>query len=505
MELKELLRYDPITIQCHDNPDADAIASGYGLYLYFCSKGKECRLIYSGRNEIQKSNLVLMLRELNIPISYIPADRMQVPVKGLLITVDCQYGAGNVTRFEAENTAIIDHHQIEITNVPLSEIRPGLGSCATLIWQMLKDEGFEINNDQNLGTALYYGLYTDTNQFAELYNPLDMDAVDGLPHDQYMITYFKNCNISLKELDIAGLAMLRYSYNEDYRFAVVHSQACDPNILGLISDFLLQVDCFGCCVVFAENGDGFKYSVRSCVREVNAGELAAYLGEGIGSGGGHYEKAGGFIKKSRFEETYKGQHADVYFNNRMVQYFNDFDLVYAEKYEADTSRMKCYVKKDLPIGFCRAKDILPNGSAITVRTIEGDMDLTITDDLYIMIGIRGEVYPIREEKFNISYTILEGEYVFDECVIEPQYEPTFKNRITGEVYKLTAFAHKCMAKSSGRIYAGRLERGVKVFTAWDKNRYMLGKKGDYLAVRVDDVHDIYVIEGKIFDLTYREV
>ena len=36
MMLDELLGYDRITIQCHDNPDADAIASGFGLY---CSMG----------------------------------------------------------------------------------------------------------------------------------------------------------------------------------------------------------------------------------------------------------------------------------------------------------------------------------------------------------------------------------------------------------------------------------------------------------------------------------
>ena len=35
MMLDELLGYDRVTIQCHDNPDADAIASGFGLYCFF--------------------------------------------------------------------------------------------------------------------------------------------------------------------------------------------------------------------------------------------------------------------------------------------------------------------------------------------------------------------------------------------------------------------------------------------------------------------------------------
>ena len=42
MYLNELDQYDSITIQAHDNPDADAIASGYALYVYFQAKGKKC-------------------------------------------------------------------------------------------------------------------------------------------------------------------------------------------------------------------------------------------------------------------------------------------------------------------------------------------------------------------------------------------------------------------------------------------------------------------------------
>ena len=117
MKLQELDKYNPITIQCHDNPDADAIASGFGLYCYFRAKGKDVDLVYSGPNLMKKSNLVLMRDKLNIPIDYIPVEDEPVYRPGLLITVDCQYGAGNVTRLEADTVAIIDHHQVEIEDV----------------------------------------------------------------------------------------------------------------------------------------------------------------------------------------------------------------------------------------------------------------------------------------------------------------------------------------------------------------------------------------------------
>ncbi len=502
--LKDLESFEQITIQCHDNPDADAIASGYGLYCYFTDKGKKADLVYSGKNQIQKSNLCGMIRELKIPIQYVePMPEGRVYRPGLLITVDCQYGAGNVTGLTGDTIAIIDHHQQEITDVELTTLNSKLGSCATLVWKMLKDAGYTVTDQNNLGTALYYGLYTDTNQFSEIHNPLDMDMKEEIPYDIAMITMFRNSNLTLRELEIAGIAMIRSSYNDDYRFAVIKAQPCDPNILGLISDFLLQVDIVNTCVVFNETGDGYKFSVRSCVREVNASELAAYLAEGMGSGGGHFEKAGGFISLKKYEEQYPTLHAEAFFNNRMTEYFDSFDLIYAEEYEPDTTGMKLYEKRQIPIGYVKADEVLPVGTPITIRTLEGDMDLRIEEDLYILIGIKGEVYPNHREKFLRTYEASEEKYVYDKENME--YEPTIKNRAHGTDLTLTDYARFCTPTGVVQIFAKPIEKGVKVFTSWDREKYMLGKPGDYLAVRNDDRRDVYVIEKEIFLKTYDEV
>lgn len=331
-----------------------------------------------------------------------------------------------------------------------------------------------------------------------------MDMRDDLAFDAGLINYFKNSNLSLKELEIAGVALIRYSFNEDYNFAVIKAQPCDPNILGLISDFLLQVDVITSCLVFNENADGYKFSVRSCIREVNASELASYLCEGIGSGGGHYEKAGGFVSKKLYEKHYPTLHPEAYFNNRMNQYFDSFDLIYAADYDIDTSDMKKYSKKKIPIGFVKADEVLPAGTPITIRTLEGDVDMTIEDDLYIMIGIKGEVYPNRRAKFEKSYQVLPDKYVFETYALSADYVPTIKNRNDGSTLHLTDYARACVPTGQVHIHARELTRGVKVFTAWDKSKYMLGKPGDFLAVRCEDRHDIYVVERDIFGKTYEE-
>ena len=502
MKIKDLEKYNPITIQCHDNPDADALGSGYGLYCYFKDMGKDVRLIYSGRNKIRKANLVLLVDRLNIPIEYIEPSADVPSFKGLLITVDCQYGAGNVTRFDAEEVAIIDHHQVEIEDVALSMIYPNLGSCSTLVWSILNDADYNITDDNGLGTALYYGLYTDTNQFSELHSPLDRDARDKIPYNNSLITTFRNSNLSLAEWEIAGIAMMQYYYDEKYRYAVIKSKPCDPNILGIISDFLLQVDGVDTCVVFNENTDGYKFSVRSCVRETNAGELAGFLSKKIGSGGGHFEKAGGFISKKLYEEKHGETDPEQYLKKRLKKYFEHYELIYPKEYEADISEMVLYRKIKRPIGFVKADTMLPIGTPITIRTLEGDMDMQVEADLYFIIGIKGEVYPNREEKFKHSYEIQDKKYIFEECVITADYVPTIKNQMTGEIMPLTDYAGVCVPTGDVTIYAKPLERGVKIFTEWDKEKYMLGQKGDYLAVRSDDCHDIYIIEKKIFGQSY---
>ena len=108
MQLKELLDYDNIIVQCHDNPDADALASGFGVYTYLKNHGKKVRIVYGGKFQLQKSNLVLMVTELGIPIEYVES----IEDAELLVTVDCQYGEGNVIKFPAKTVAVIDHHQV---------------------------------------------------------------------------------------------------------------------------------------------------------------------------------------------------------------------------------------------------------------------------------------------------------------------------------------------------------------------------------------------------------
>lgn len=495
--LEQLEQYEQITIQCHDNPDGDAIASGFGLYTYFKEKGKDVRLIYSGRNRIKKANLTLMLSLLDIPITYV--EPQEEPIEGLLITVDCQYGAGNVTKLPAKQVAIIDHHQVEVTDVKMSRIEPTFGSCSTLVWKMFLEADYQVTN-MRLGTALYYGLYTDTSQLTEIFNPNDMDMRDQIIHDGEQIRHLKQTNLSLEEMEIAGLALLRSIYNADYRYAVIKTKPCDPNLLGLISDFLIQVAEINSCIVYNEQEDGYKLSVRSCSKDAHANDIVAYVTEGIGSGGGHIDKAGGFINRKLYEKQYTTLHTQAFMGNRMAEFFDNNQTIYAADGDLNTSDMREYCRKSVSFGYIDPLDIFPPGTPTTIRSMAGDLKLLNDGEHYIMIGMRGEVYLRCKEQFLNQNNIVRKRFKLPAAL---EYNPVIRNDNDGSVRGLIPYAKSCVSIGDIRVYAKKLKKTVKIFPANDEEHVLFGKPGDYLCVRKDNPQDVYVVEKEQFTLFYR--
>lgn len=520
MELKELLEYQNIVVQCHDNPDADAVASGFAVYEYLKKHKKNVSLIYSGRNRIRKSNLVMMIEKLEIPINYV--SELERP--DLLVTVDCQYGEGNVTRFEADQVAVIDHHRLGKSIPVLNEVRSYLGACSTLVWDMLSAEGFDVNKNHRLSTALYYGLYSDTNGFSEISHPLDKDMRDDMFFDEVLLTKLRNANMSIEELEIAGTALLRSDYVEENRFAIVKAGPCDPNILGIISDLVLEVDAIDVCLVFNVTADGVKLSVRSCVKEVRASELAAEITRGIGSGGGHPVKAGGFIPMDQVTSAYlklckeKGRTPRMQQNfdgsrevpsasgvkflleTRMMDYFADTEIIYADKYTVDLSTMQQYIRRPSPVGYVIGTEIEPAGTEVKLRTVQGDTDVTITEDTLFLINHRGKVTIESLALFRKKYRCYpKWRFHLKEAV----YAPTVKVRNTEKTVSILSYSGVCILEECIAVKAKPLKHKVKLFSKGSSSTYTVGKPGDMLIVDEKNLKHMYVLNGKSFEKEYQ--
>ncbi len=503
MILKELAEFKNIAIQCHNIPDADTICSGYALQCFLHSLGAQAKLVFGGPQKITKPSLLLLVEMFKIEIEHVAE---LPPETDLLITVDCQRGAGNVQNFdlpENAKVAVIDHHRPEIEEGESVVIRPHLGSCATLVWDMLRKEGYDM--DLRLQNALFYGLYTDTNGLSELRHPLDRDLAE-LPSDAGMIRKLKNSAITLEELDIVGSILKNYEIKQN--IGLFRAVPCDANLLGFASDIAKQVAGLDCCVVYCELQSGIKLSIRSSVREIMASEIAAFLCRDVGSGGGNTEKAGGFLSfssinelpdslASKLQKNEQDSLPVAYLKLRISDYLDNYDLIYADNNNIDFAAMPLYKKLPTPVGYAASTDIFPDGTKITIRTLEGDIDTVTKENIYLMIGILGEVYPIMRSRFEVAYNATDEPYRQ-----QTEYQPILLDRVTGERREVVPFAKKCVPKGTKLVRARILEKDTKVFSYWDTDKYFFGSKGDYLVANEGKYDDCYIVRGDIFGDSY---
>lgn len=311
--LNRLLKYRKVCIQCHNNPDADALAAALGVYTYLALHDVKASIIYSGDMKIKKKDLLYMLKICEIPVDYVE----KLPDTELLLLVDGQYGQGNVYRFEAENIAVIDHHMPFMEKTEQTFIDNSYQSCSTIVWELLKEEGYDVRSNEKLSIAFLYGLYTDTSSYVDLYKKKDIAMRNELSNDYPELERLKKSCMSLADLMIAGEALHHAYYDIEKQYLLISAMHCDQSVLGIIGDMAIKVDVAKISIAYTDIDSGYQISVRSSDRDFMANEVAAKLCDGIGSGGGHMDKAGGVISRDCIKKKYAGWEIADIIKNRM--------------------------------------------------------------------------------------------------------------------------------------------------------------------------------------------
>lgn len=317
--LQQFLDKEKICIQCHNNPDSDTLASAYGLYCFFTDRGIETKIIYGGSQIIDKFNLRYMIKQCGIPISHVTG----LPETDLLFIVDGQYGQGNVEKFNAPLIGVIDHHMCVQEENERTLIAPQYQSCSTIIWELLEEEGYPVKANEKLCVALLFGLYIDTASFSDLYREKDIKMRLALEGDYPLFDRLIKSCMTVAEVMIVSDAIYNHYFEYSKKFAVVSALKCDPSILGIIGDFMIQVDAILVSFTYTQINGSYQISIRSCDNKVPANQLAASLCEGMGSGGGHAQKAGGRISVEKYEEIYGDEDFFEFIIRKLNEYIPD--------------------------------------------------------------------------------------------------------------------------------------------------------------------------------------
>jgi nanoRNase/pAp phosphatase (c-di-AMP/oligoRNAs hydrolase) len=150
----------------------------------------------------------------------------------------------------------------------------------------------KIKPSPRLATALFYGIKTDTDNFARPTTPNDINAFRYLyPFANInMIKKIESSEITRKSLNSLRTAMENLVFVKDK--AVIHmGKVNDPDSLVIIADFFLKMAEATWCIVSGVYGQKLIVIFRNAGFRLDAGKTAKKLFGKWGSAGGHSSAA----------------------------------------------------------------------------------------------------------------------------------------------------------------------------------------------------------------------
>lgn len=297
-ELLRIAKDHVVCIQTHDYPDPDALSSAFGLQELLRRRGIDAEIGYFGT--IDKVNIRMMMDEFEIR-TMSPERMAAIAEDAVVINVDVQKNNSNLTDMRGEERVCIDHHPWVTKEKYDIVIHKLVGACATIVTQLYEKLGEEI--PPMVATALLYGIKMDTRNLCAGVTEDDLKAFSELHrlanHD--VIGRLENNSLQISDLRAYGAAIQNIVVYDGIGFVHIPFD-CPDGLIASVSNFILALDAVTLAVVYADRNGGMKFSVRSEVPTINAGQLVNYALRGIGNGGGHATMAGGLLYKERIGE-----------------------------------------------------------------------------------------------------------------------------------------------------------------------------------------------------------
>lgn len=290
-ELIELLKGHRVFIQTHNFPDPDSIASSFGLQYFLKVHGIESDICYDGK--IDKLSTKKMFEVFGI-CAKSKEEITDMAEDDYIVVVDAQKLNANLTDFIGDEIACIDHHPtFKECEYRYKDVRI-VGACSSIIADYFRQTNTELS--PNIAAALAYGIKMDTADFTRGAYPFDAEVFSYVfeKADTHLINDMYMNVMELSDLKAYGAAIDSIKLYGEFGFAKIPFD-CPDALIAIISDFILSLDVVTVSVVYSMRADGIKFSVRSEIKEVDAGKLVAGALDGIGNGGGHKGMAGGFI------------------------------------------------------------------------------------------------------------------------------------------------------------------------------------------------------------------
>ncbi|UIP01291.1 DHH family phosphoesterase [Halobaculum sp. CBA1158] len=283
-----------LAVVAHDNPDPDAIASAVALVRVAEFAGVTAEACYYGEISHQENRALVNLLDIEMRTLDPEVDPREEFAAFALVD-HSRPGVNDSLPSDIEPVVVVDHHPPrEPVDAGFVDLRDGVGSTSTLLAEYL--DRFGLTPDEQVSTALLYGIRIDTKDFTREVSEADFDAAAYLlAHaDASVLDRVESPSVNSEMLSVLAAAI----ENRQRRGTAVAScvgEIRDRDALAQAAERLLALEGIDTTLVYGYR-DGVVYvSGRARGGDVDLGEtLRDALGQ-IGSAGGHADMAGAQI------------------------------------------------------------------------------------------------------------------------------------------------------------------------------------------------------------------
>ena len=274
------------TLAVFINADPDAMASALALRRIFWRKVKKTLVFHI--NVIKRADNLALVKLLKIDQQHIRNLNSLEITKWAIIDSQPHH---NKQFSKHQFDIIIDHHPIGPDSfAAFVDINEDYGATSTIMTEYLRTA--KIKPSPRLATALFYGIKTDTENFARQSLPNDINAFRYLYKfaNINILKKIESSEFTKKTLNSFRAAMETLTFFKDTAF--IHmDRVNDPDILVLIADFFLKMAEVTWCIVSGIYGQKLVVIFRNAGFRLDAGKMAEKLFGEWGAAGGHKSAA----------------------------------------------------------------------------------------------------------------------------------------------------------------------------------------------------------------------
>ncbi len=284
-----------IVIVMQNNPDPDSLASAAAIRDLVHSRLKK-RVAIGYMGSCGRAENRAMINILHIDAKQIT--QAQLAGAKTVCLVDAQPNSGNNLMFTSRvPDAVIDHHLVlkrRTWTAELDDVRPEYGATSTILFEYIRACGHKPN--QNLATALFYGIQSDTQDlgreacpadieaFRELFLLIDNKKLSQIRRAPVPADYFNMLQQSLTDCEVAGSVVVSKI-----------SSCANPEMLAEVADLMMRLKGIRVSVCFGLCGENIHLSARGADARSNVAKRMRRVVSRVGTGGGHRTMAGGQV------------------------------------------------------------------------------------------------------------------------------------------------------------------------------------------------------------------